>query len=122
MAESRIDRFVRYQRVLGRQRHVSFNAPWRVVIIALSALVLYYVWSTLTFKYAVASLPAGSPETIGSLLFSWFFYGALLGIITFALLFEGEYLIGVWRLAGKVEKGLERDAGRLLGKGPKRGK
>ena len=111
---SRVQRFLKYQKVLSRQRHVSFNAPWRVLVILVSALLLYYAWSVLHLHYTGTSIPLGM-GTIGDLLFNWFFYGMVIGAALFAFLFEGEYVLGVWKLASSVERELERDAERLLG-------
>ena len=119
---SRMQRFVRYQRVLTRQRHVTFNAPWRIFLILVAALIMYYAWSTLQAKYAVTALPPAVPGTVGDLVFKWFFYGMLLGVVIFAFLFEGEYLLGVWRLASGVEREMEREAERMLGSGGGAGK
>ncbi len=112
---SRTQRFLKYHRVLTKQRHVAFHPVWRVFIIVVAGLILYYAWGTLQAKYSITALPPGVPGTIGDLLFKWFFYGMLLGVMLFAFLFEGEYLLGVWRLAKGVEKTMEKEAERLLG-------
>ncbi len=121
-SESRLGRFLEYQRVLARQRHVSFNAPWRVFIIVVSALLLYYAWSVLHFEYTGDSIPLGG-GTIGDLLFNWFFYGMIIGAALFAFLFEGEYIIGVWRLATRVSRAAAGGrAGTRAAKGARRGR
>ncbi|MCX6768126.1 MAG: hypothetical protein NTY90_05385 [Candidatus Micrarchaeota archaeon] len=121
MAGSRIERFVRYHKVLTRERQASFDAPWRLFIIVVAGLILYYAWSTLQAKYAVTSLPSAVPGTIGDILFNWFFYGMVLGALLFAFLFEGEYFLGLWKLASGVQKDVEREAERLLMGGKKAG-
>ena len=111
---SKMERFLRYRKVLARQRHISFSAPWRIFIMGVAALLLYYMWSVLQSKYTGSTIPLGA-GSIGDLLFAWFFYGMILGVMLFALLFEGEYLLGVWKVASSVEKQLEADAQRILG-------
>ena len=80
------------------RRAALFNWKWRVFVILLTLSVMFIVREYLDWKYfhvfATESLGA---FLLADKLFYWFMTGLFFGVISLALLYEGELILGLWK-------------------------
>ncbi len=104
-------------------RRDFFNWKWRLFVILLAALLVLFVNDYLQGKYAGTAVIAISPDgtadaapyTLPDKLFNWFMTGMLFGIVALAVLYEGEFILGLRRMVVHFEKQAERGVQRALG-------
>ena len=75
--------------------------------LALLFLAIGIIFNYLTWKY-----PFYIPELgvfLGERLFYFFMLGVLFGIVALAAVFEGEFILGVRRVAGEIEGEARRE-------------
>jgi len=104
------------------QRAKWFNAKWRLAVILVAVVVSFFAWQHLTAEYpqynggTVYNLQPGM--ALGERVFSWFAGGLMLGALLFAVLLEGEFVLGT----RKVSKELEKDFVKFFPSGGKTGR
>ncbi|MFH1056330.1 MAG: hypothetical protein V1717_00840 [Candidatus Micrarchaeota archaeon] len=95
-----------------RRRMDFYSWKWRVFLILLAGLIALFVNDYLQVKYAAVvpfeakadgTLEATS-YTMAARLFNWFMTGVLFGIITLAIMYEGEFILGLNKMVSKFEK------------------
>lgn len=114
----RFKKFLHFYGVAHRSRSTWYNLKWRAIVILLVGILIIFVQDYLNAKYALPVLYNGRETLLSEKLFYWFMTGLFAGLISFALLFEGEFILGVRRLHKQMEEGLTK----LEGKEKKRGK
>ncbi len=103
----RTRKFLDYYRYASLNRRSWLSIKWRLFVVLLLMSFMLVVQEYLRFKY-VAEI-AASPESflvaefILSKVFYWFFVGIMAGALAAWLIFEGEYAIGVYKMAQKME-------------------
>lgn len=100
------------------QRKPWANVKWRVAITLLAVAGLLATQDYLYGKYGVLSTAYSPPFVLADKLFYWFVTGFLFGVIAFALITEGEYLLGLWKIAKSMEQ-LEKGVVRGIARGVK---
>lgn len=89
----------------NKQRDEFYNVKWRLVVIVLIAVVMYFTYNYLQTTYPVspdrlvASASSGTALQASERMFNWFVTGFLVGFLAFALMFEGEFLIASMKIA-----------------------
>jgi hypothetical protein len=102
----RIKRFFHYYRIANRNRWDWISWKWRVFAVLVAAVVILYVSDYLTGKYFGIATTMGhaAPFIISEKIFYWFMTGFFLGMIVVTLIFEGEFVLGIRKLARHLEK------------------
>ncbi|MFQ5405869.1 MAG: hypothetical protein ACE5DI_01790 [Candidatus Micrarchaeia archaeon] len=90
----------------ARHRRNWFNAPYRLLLIGLAGFLFYLVHGYLEQAFLTTVLLGDKTLALNELLFQWFVLGAVTGTVFFALLSEGEILLGL----RKVARSLDADA------------
>jgi hypothetical protein len=83
----------RAYKVAHKYREQWYNIKWRAVMILASVLFITFVYWYLGqhYFYVIEEFQFVLSER----LFYWFMIGALFGIISIGLIFEGEFLLGL---------------------------
>src|SRR3989344_3410070 len=95
-----------------KMRTDFFNWKWRLFIILIAALALLFINDYLQYKYTSAIVQEIQPDgtlaaadyALSGKLFNWFMTGVLFGIIALAALYEGEFILGLRKMAKSLEK------------------
>ncbi|MBI5229191.1 hypothetical protein HY991_03705 [Candidatus Micrarchaeota archaeon] len=113
--------FSRIYRMTHAFRRDWLSWKWRVFIILLTILVVVTVYQYLLVTYTGNASTVGHPESfsIPEKLFNWFMTGFLIGAVAVALIIEGEFLLGVRRVAKALYRE-EKKAGKKIEKGVKK--
>ncbi|MEM4255043.1 MAG: hypothetical protein QXR53_01805 [Candidatus Norongarragalinales archaeon] len=106
-----------------RQRMDFFNWKWRLFVILLASLLVLFINDYLQAKYvgtvAFEAKADGSLEAAAyampDKLFNWFMTGVLFGIVALAVLYEGEFILGLRKMIARFEKQAETQFGRVAG-------
>lgn len=105
-----------------RTRMDFYSWKWRLFVILLAGLAILFINDYLQTKYvgtvafeakADGSLEAAS-YTVGDKLFNWFMTGMLFGIVALAILYEGEFILGLRKMVVRFEKQAGRGVERTL--------
>ncbi len=104
-------------------RRDFYNWKWRLFIIFLACLVILFINDYLQGKYvATVAFEAKADGTLEAAsyafadkLFNWFMTGVLFGIIALAVLYEGEFILGLRKMISKFEKQAQSQVGRMAG-------
>lgn len=107
-----------------RRRMDFYSWKWRLFIILLAALLALFINDYLQTKYELAVVyqvnPAGALQevdyTLAQKLFNWFMTGTLFGIVVLAVMYEGEFIIGLFKIVSRFEKQAERQVGTRIGR------
>ncbi|MFH1258193.1 MAG: hypothetical protein ABIG96_06585 [Candidatus Micrarchaeota archaeon] len=97
---------MRAYKVAHTYREEWFNIKWRLVVVALSMLFIGFVYWYLNF-YDNGRYFFVVPEyqfLLSEQLFKWFMIGAMFGIISIGLIFEGEFLIGLRNISKELSQ------------------
>ncbi len=100
-------------------RRDFYNWKWRLFVALLAALVILYINDYVQDKYALTAVYHVNPQgglapadyTLSGKIFNWFMTGMLFGIIALAVLYEGEFILGLRKMINHFE----HDAGRAVG-------
>jgi hypothetical protein len=98
-----------YYRFGQMQRKPWANTRWRIGVTLLAMAALFITQDYLQGKYGVLSADYSPPFLISDKLSYWFIAGFLFGVVSYALITEGEYLIGLWKVAKTIEKGVGKE-------------
>ncbi len=118
----------RAYKVAHKYREAWYNIKWRAVVIAVTVFIiaLVYMYLNEKFPFVIDVNPlVAEPFFLGEKLFYWFMIGALFGIISVGLIFEGEFLIGLRHISkelAEAERHLTGKAAPKAKKAVKRGK
>lgn len=92
----------------SKERLNSFHPIWRLVIIFIGISIMWFAFQYLLGEYpqhngdVISNLAQGI--ALGERIFSWFIGGVFVGLVLFALMIEGEFLLSVQRFSRFVEK------------------
>jgi len=85
------------------KRAALTDVRWRLLFVGVALVGVFLVRDYLDGKYYAAfSTPALGVFVLADKLFYWFMTGFFFGIIALALLYEGELMAGLWRLAKRL--------------------
>ncbi len=118
---AKIKMLTAYYLLAHKRRQEWANWKWRIFAILLVLVVLFYVNDYLQNNYyATVSFIKPNGETaafvLADKLFYWFATGLLLGMISLAIIYEGEFVLALIKLARGIEGQFE-DNVRAVGKG-----
>ena len=113
--------FVDAWKVAGNARKHWFNAKWRLLVVLLliasALLVRDYLEDKYVAEFAATTVPV---YLVLDKVFYWFLVGVVFGGAAAALMFEGEFAIGIWKSLKHFEKQAAREIGRKFGAGKKK--
>ena len=121
MAFSKKIKTLRGYYVSAHEKRMQFYSwKWRLFAVLLAVLIVLFVNDYLQAKYAPTVVYTLSPDgsispasyTLADKLFNWFMTGVIFGIIALAILYEGEFLLGI----NKMIKAWEKQAGKNVQK------
>lgn len=117
-----VRRLYNYSRLVHYRRRRFENWRWRVVVLcAVLVLFAYAGWYAQNTYFSVIETVEGkAPFLLSDRLMEWFAYGFFAGFLAFAILAEGEFLLGLKRAArelGQEFSGVEKALGELHGGG-----
>jgi hypothetical protein len=120
MAWKGLEQLYRYARAAEHRRRRFIDWRWRFLVFALVLVLFSYAYGYLRSVYfvVVEHVPGKVPFLLSERLLEWFAYGFFAGFLVFALLAEGEFLIGLRRVTRDLERGVagfERAAERAVG-------
>jgi hypothetical protein len=103
-----------------KRRQEWANWKWRIFATLVVLAVLFYVNDYLAAKYyATVSFTRPDGEAVAFLLsdklFYWFATGVLIGMVCLALIYEGEFVLGLLKIGRGIENEFEKDT-RTVGK------
>ncbi|MFH1106948.1 MAG: hypothetical protein V1787_03555 [Candidatus Micrarchaeota archaeon] len=93
--------FLKAYSAVHQTRASWYHLQWRVFAALLAAAAVALIHSHLVNNYA--TIVPGHLTLLGEQYFYWFMAGGLFGIVAVAAVFEGEFLLGVRRVAHEVE-------------------
>ncbi len=93
-----IEKFLKYYNIAHRNRLKWYDVKWRTFVVILFAFVSYFIYSFLQRHYNLILIVGKLKTTVADELFFWFMIGFLLGIVAFAFLFEGEYILSIMKI------------------------
>lgn len=103
-----------YYSIANRKRAELTSAKWRITVIALVLIAILVVHTHLNNKYGADYVSTGI-QTINGVaeetgyvvlekVFYWFMAGFFVGALALAVMYEGDFIIGLWRLGRKLEQ------------------
>ncbi|MFH0972189.1 MAG: hypothetical protein V1835_06530 [Candidatus Micrarchaeota archaeon] len=95
---------LRAYKVAHKYREEWYNVKWRLVVVALSVLFICFVYWYLNSYKPYAYFIEEFGFLLSDRLFYWFMIGALFGIISVGLIFEGEFLLGLRNIAKEINQ------------------
>lgn len=113
-----IRNFLKTYQAAHKTRAAWYHLQWRIFAVLVSAAAIFLVNNYLTWKF-----PLYIPELgafLGERFFYWFMIGALFGIVMAAAVFEGEFILGVRRVAKELEAEAKQEFKRKPPTGRKR--
>ncbi|MBU1197559.1 hypothetical protein KJ765_03520 [Candidatus Micrarchaeota archaeon] len=93
--------FVKAYKYIHKTRASWYHLQWRLFAIVVAAAAIGLIHNYLFFKFNIFLPEYGA--FLGERFFYWFMLGILFGIVTVAAVFEGEFMLGVRRVAKEVE-------------------
>ncbi len=103
-------KFLQFYHAANRHRRNWFHWPFRLSMMALACAVLLFAYIYLESNY-YCLVGEGQCEITGTflsdLLFNWFMIGAFFGFLVFAALAEGEFMLGIRKIARALEVDVE---------------
>ncbi len=110
----KLGNFLRTYTAAHQTRASWYHLQWRVFAALMSAAAIGIIYNYLTWKYAFYLPEFGA--FLGERFFYFFMLGVLFGIVALAAVFEGEFILGVRRVANEIE----HEAHQELDKGKKK--
>ncbi|MFH0835674.1 MAG: hypothetical protein V1834_00755 [Candidatus Micrarchaeota archaeon] len=120
MVKQRVKALWGYYKTAHQTRFQFYNLTWRVIVVLLAALSMFFIYDYLTWKYTFPVVLSGASFLLADKLFYWFMVGVFFGIVAMGLIYEGEYLINLNKFGKEVEKETIRAIGLLAQKGGKK--
>ena len=121
-----IEKLKKYFRYYAATRTGAAEATswkWRVIVILLAGIGASFVYDYLVGKYTrLVNVEGIAPFILSDRLFYWFMTGVLFGIITLAIMYEGEFFVVLRRAVKAAEKEANARIRALVGSGGKRRK
>ncbi|HII39187.1 TPA: hypothetical protein HA318_04270 [Candidatus Micrarchaeota archaeon] len=83
-----------------------FNPKWRLAVIVVAIAVSWITWQYLLSEYpqvsgqVVSNLKEG--VSLGERVFSWFAGGMMFGALLYAVMLEGEFILGTRKLYAEL--------------------
>lgn len=126
----KVKRFFEYYNLASKSRSSWFNIKWRIFVVLLVAAFMLIIKDYLQARYmfyvvldpatkVVATFQSGVAY---AMMFYWFFVGIITGAFAAWLLFEGEYALGIYHTAVKMEHEIIGQIRRDTQYSPKRSK
>ncbi len=101
-----MQRMMRAYRVAHKYREEWYNVKWRAVVVMLAiAFIIFIYWYLGINKdyYWLVEVPSGETFWLSEKIFNWFMIGALFGIISVGMIFEGEFFLGLRHIARELD-------------------
>ncbi|HEV8289781.1 MAG TPA: hypothetical protein VGQ00_02390 [Candidatus Norongarragalinales archaeon] len=113
---SKIRKLAEYYYVANRQRQAWFSGKFRLFVSAVVATGILLVYYHLQSAYSHDGTPiqiliGQNAYLLYEKLFNWFIAGMFFGILAAGLLFEGEFILGIWKTLKHLEKGTTEQLG-----------
>ena len=90
---------------IHHKRKLWFSWKWRLFCVLLAIAIILIVQEYLESRYLIPTNDLlGKTFLLSDRLFYWFMTGTLFGIITLAVLYEGEFILGLRRVVKHMEK------------------
>ena len=116
MVLKKIKKFSSYYLAAHSQRLKLTHPTWRLFFVLAVAVGVLFVNDYLQVNYAAVVEANGKLRYLPDALFNWFMTGLVLGILTLALLYEGEFILSLKHMV----KDFEGEAGEKISKARKK--
>ena len=93
--------FLKTYGFLHRNRASWYHLRWRIFAITVAIIAIMLIYNYVTTKYFVVVPEYGF--LLGEKFFYWYMIGFISGAIVLALMFEGEFLLGVRHLSSEMK-------------------
>ena len=118
---ARIKMLTSYYLLAHKRRQEWANWKWRLFAILVTIIILFYVNEYLAQNYYTTVSfvkPSGEAAAfvLSDKLFYWFASGMIFGLVVMAMIYEGEFMLALLKLARGIEGEFGREA-RTVGKG-----
>jgi len=111
----KLKKFAGYYGAANRSRAQHSSGKWRILVVLLLISTILVVKDYLTDKYIAEFAENPIAYLVLDKVLYWFVSGIMIGIAFSWLMFEGEFMIAVWRIGKQLEgnaiRGLEKAAG-----------
>ncbi|MFH1200051.1 MAG: hypothetical protein V1708_03215 [Candidatus Micrarchaeota archaeon] len=97
----RVRNFLKAYHAAHQTRASWYHLQWRITAALFSAAAVALIYNFLFWRYNIFIPEIGG--FLGERYFSWFMIGAIFGIVCLSAVFEGEFILGVRRVAKEVE-------------------
>ncbi len=99
--------FLKAYHAAHQTRASWYHLQWRIFAALLAAAAIAVIYNYLVWKYPVFLVEYGG--FLGEKYFYWFMLGVIFGLVSLAAVFEGEFILGVKRVAKEVEQEAKRE-------------
>lgn len=99
----KIKKFSGYYVTAHAKRLKLTHPKWRLFFVLFVAALLIVVNDYLVANYSAVVEANGKARFLPDTLFNWFMTGVVLGIICLALLYEGEFILSLMKMAVQME-------------------
>ncbi len=97
--------FFNFYSLVHHKRKLWFSWKWRVFCVLLAIAIILIVQEYLELRYLLPATDLlGKTFLLSERLFYWFMTGTLFGIITLAVIYEGEFILGLRRVVKHMER------------------
>ncbi|OIO26153.1 hypothetical protein AUJ14_02500 [Candidatus Micrarchaeota archaeon CG1_02_55_22] len=111
----KLKKFAGYYGEANRARTQHSSGKWRILVVLLLISTILVVKDYLSDKYIAEFAENPIAYLVLDKVLYWFVSGIMVGIAFSWLMFEGEFMIAVWRIGKQLEgnaiRGLEKAAG-----------
>lgn len=116
----RLGEILKYYSIAHVKRAEWYSWKWRLFCILLALFAIAFVNDYLQTKYLgyeIRNLQEGvfvtTTLSLADKLFYWFMTGFLFGVIALAILYEGEFILGLRKIVREFEKEFGSEAKRI---------
>lgn len=124
MAFKRLKKYASFYKIAHAERAKLYHLKWRVffILLAASAMIIVNDYLQSRYPYTVYDALKATTFPLADKLFSWFATGVLFGIIAFAVMNEGEFLLNLRGFVHFIEQEAMKVVGIKKPKGAKKKK
>ncbi len=101
----RVKKYASFYSIAHHRRVQLYHWKWRLFFILLTASVMVLIYEYLQgrYPYGVYDAIKGVKFLLSERIFEWFSIGVIFGVVSLAIMYEGEFIFGVRKLVHHFE-------------------
>lgn len=112
---AKLKNFLGLYRHANQHRRTLTSLKWRAFAVLLLISFMLVIKEYLTQKYLAEFAENPLAYLILDKVYYWFIAGTIIGIAFSWLLYEGEFVIGVWKLTKSIEHNAMKGMAKIVG-------